>query len=501
MPDVSVPLMAALTDEGYRPRRVVPAERGAAGVHTGPTDRREVDFSSPAAWAELHRLFSDAEGNPVGGIVNLMPLSEPFRAPGLEAAASAAELSKWLFLAFKEFEDDLCGSAEVGGGWILNVTALDGRFGLAQQPTMSLSGAGTLGVAKALSRECPNLQVRNLDVDPELKPEVLVSRLLEELSGDDDLLEVGLAAEGRWRLRLRESTPAARLTSLPIRSDSVVLATGGAYGITAEIARGLATAAPRLIVVGRSPLPSPEPPETRELEEPALREHFIRRMRDDGESIVPARIEKAIKRLLKDRAILANLAAFRKAGATVEYHSVDVRSPEQFGGLIDDVYERYGRIDGVLHGAGIIQDRLIRDKDPESFSAVFGTKAESGLILADKLRPETLKFLVFFSSVSGRFGNVGQADYSAANEFLSKLADFLDSQWDARVVAINWGPWDAGMVSDELRRIYASRGIDLIPISEGVRFFERELLVDGEGSPEVVISTSVEQIANRNVFS
>ena len=50
------------------------------------------------------------------------------------------------------------------------------------------------------------------------------------------------------------------------------------------------------------------------------------------------------------------------------------------------------------------------------------TKAGSALTLAEHLRPEGLRFLVLFSSVSGRFGNRGQADYAAASEVLGRLA-------------------------------------------------------------------------------
>ena len=69
------------------------------------------------------------------------------------------------------------------------------------------------------------------------------------------------------------------------------------------------------------------------------------------------------------------------------------------------------------------------------------TKAGAALTLAEHLRPDGLRFLVLFSSVSGRFGNRGQADYAAASEVLGKLAHELDSRWPARVVSIDWGPW------------------------------------------------------------
>jgi NAD(P)-dependent dehydrogenase (short-subunit alcohol dehydrogenase family) len=166
--------------------------------------------------------------------------------------------------------------------------------------------------------------------------------------------------------------------------------------------------------------------------------------------------------------------------------------------LIDTLYERFGRIDGVVHGAGTIEDKRISDKTLASFAGVFRTKAVSAHALAQRLRPDSLKFLVFFGSVSGRFGNVGQVDYSAANEALNKLADQFAARQGAagsraRVVCINWGPWGAGMVSDELRRLYAARGIGLIPIEVGTRAFLDELRLS-EGSAEVIVSASIERM-------
>jgi hypothetical protein len=172
----------------------------------------------------------------------------------------------------------------------------------------------------------------------------------------------------------------------------------------------------------------------------------------------------------------------------VEYAQVDVRDEGAFSGLIDKIYETHGRLDGVIHGAGIIEDKLLRDKSEESFDRVFRTKTESGFILSRKLRPDSLKFLVFFTSVAGRFGNKGQADYAAANEVISKLAVYLDRNWPTRVVAINWGPWaKRGMVSAQLQEQFAQRGIQLVPRSEGPQRLDQEIRFGRKGEAEVII--------------
>ncbi|MBO0700520.1 MAG: SDR family NAD(P)-dependent oxidoreductase [Zavarzinella sp.] len=483
-------VVVSLAADGYRVRQVVPgtAVRQLAG------DRFEADLSSAEALEQLHRLVAGPDATPIGAVINFLGLSRPFCRPGPEDAEGPVTVAAWTFQLAKGFAQDLRAGA---GGWFVNLTALDGRFGLGGGAVSGSAVGGTLGVVKTLRREYPSLTVKAIDVAPDLAPDLLAARVLQELTAGDDLLEVGLTRQARWRLALKPEPVPHDLPPLALDAGSVVLVTGGASGVTSEVAKALAAARPRLILVGRSALPGPESPATRDLDKAALRQTFLEDARRTGATVLPAEIERRVNRVLKDRQILATLDACRAAGAAVEYHPADVSDAEQFGRLIDDLYDRFGRIDGVVHGAGVIEDRRIPDKTLESFTRVFRTKVDGALTLARKLRPEGLKFLVFFGSVAGRFGNAGQIDYSAANEALNKLADALSGRWPARVVCINWGPWDAGMVGDELRRVYAARGIELIPVAEGARAFLDELRAPG-GPAEVVISGGVERMEQRS---
>lgn len=485
--EVTGVIVAALTAEGYRVRQVLPGQ----AVRQLQADRYEADLSSPQALQELHRLVVGPDGGTVGMLINFLGMCQVFGRPSGEEGEISVTTTQWTFHLVKEFAEDLRSSAAGVGGWFVNLTALDGQFGLKGGP-VSFASAGTLGISKTLQREYPRLHVKTIDVEADIPPDLLAARLLEELAVEDDLLEVGLTRQGRWQLVLKQQPAPRNLPPLALDAESVVLITGGASGVTAEVAKSLATSAkPRLILVGRSTWPEPEVPRTRDLDKMALRKILLEDARHTRTQVLPAEIEQRVNRILKDREIRSNIEACTAAGATVEYHSLDVRDAQQFGGLIDDLYERFGRIDGVVHGAGIIEDKRIRDKTTASFANVFRTKVDSALTLARTLRPDRLRFLVFFGSVSGRFGNVGQVDYSAANEVLNKLADHLASRWAARVVCINWGPWESGMVGDELRRLYASRGIELIAVPDGTRAFLDELRVP-DGSAEVVISRSID---------
>jgi hypothetical protein len=125
----------------------------------------------------------------------------------------------------------------------------------------------------------------------------------------------------------------------------------------------------------------------------------------------------------------------------------------------------------VVHGAGVLADHLIRDKGPEEFQRVWHTKVTGALAL-HRAAPEDAD-LVFFASISGAVGNVGQVDYGAANDALDLLAHTLE---DRNVLAIDWGPWaGGGMVSPELEREYERRGVGLVPVEAGVNLVCRHV--------------------------
>ena len=104
----------------------------------------------------------------------------------------------------------------------------------------------------------------------------------------------------------------------------------------------------------------------------------------------------------------------------------------------------------------------------------------------------SLRFLVLFSSVSGRFGNRGQADYAAASEVLGRLAHELDRRWPARVVAIDWGPWRAaGMVSPWLERgVRPPRRRPDRARRRAARMLDEELSRGRKGEAEIVIGAA-----------
>jgi NAD(P)-dependent dehydrogenase (short-subunit alcohol dehydrogenase family) len=208
----------------------------------------------------------------------------------------------------------------------------------------------------------------------------------------------------------------------------------------------------------------------------------------------PRATEAEYQKLMKDREIRRSLQRIRAAGSEAFYYPCDVRDETALKELLDDLEGRFGGIDGVIHGAGVIADRYVRDKTPESFDLVFGTKVDSTRHLMRQLNPRRLKFLALFSSVASRYGNVGQADYGAANEILSKTALWLDRTWPCRVSSIAWGPWSEVGMGAGLEDHLQARGHKLIAPETGARFFIEELEFGAKGETEVCIAGGPERL-------
>jgi malonyl CoA-acyl carrier protein transacylase len=435
---------------------------------------------------------------PIGGVIHLFSLKtwNPYEEMDRPDWGKRLETeAKSLFLSLRAVGKDLQEAAEEGGAYALAATAMGGTFGMhTEGPRTDFSpGQGSIhGLLKTVALEWPEVRVKALDLSLVEPPRDLADHILAELQAEDSFVEVGYAKSQRFSLGVTEAPlPVHSENELGIDSSWVILATGGARGITAKVVLQLARRyTPTLILAGRSPLPlKDEPPDTAHLTEAApLKRALLSRMKSQVKEIQLVDVEAAYHQLQKDREIRKNLTDLKQLGSRVEYVQLDVRDAEALGQVIDGIYRRYGRLDGVIHGAGIIEDKLLQDKSWESFDRVFGTKTDSVYALSKKLRSESLRFLALFSSVAGCFGNVGQCDYTAANEVMNKLACYLDQRWPARVLSINWGPWSGGgMATEEVQRQFAERGVPLVHPQQGADAFERELQKGSKGDAEVIL--------------
>jgi acyl transferase domain-containing protein/NAD(P)H-dependent flavin oxidoreductase YrpB (nitropropane dioxygenase family)/NAD(P)-dependent dehydrogenase (short-subunit alcohol dehydrogenase family) len=380
----------------------------------------------------------------VDAVIHLAPLS----------AAGTADHRKDLF--------ELSRVAVAGGAsWLVAATAQAGKHGARPEH------GGIAGMLKSVAKEHPALRVRAVDLDPELSVEAQAGLLFAEILADETVVQVAYQGQERRTFKAVADEPTADALP-PLAKGDVVLVTGGARGITARIALAMAERYGAAVeLVGRSRRPEPEAPAIAAAADATALRRVLATTLPAGQR-TPARIESEVRAILAGRELAATFAALDKAGVPWRYHAADVRDADALAAIVDDIYARHGRIDGVVHGAGVIEDRLLRDKTRESFDRVFDTKVVGARALLGRLRPDT-RWVVFFSSVSGVFGNRGQVDYSAANEALDHLAWSRLAGGGPRVLSVNWGPWaETGMISPELEREYARKGVGLITPGEGI---------------------------------
>ncbi len=348
------------------------------------------------------------------------------------------------------------------------------------------AGAGLRGFFRTVFREYPDTLVRLVQVDgavdivDELRITEPVPVVLRTTEGRFGLEPVetplgGLAASGAGPA----GTGSAEAEVLGLDRDAVVLLVGGGRGITARFAGLLAESArPHLHLAGRTALPDgPEDPAIAAAVDPvALRGAVVATgVRN------PAEVERTVGTILAQREIATTLAEVRALGATAEYHCLDARDAAATARLVKEIHAEHGRLDLVVHAAGVLADKLIADKDPADFERVYDTKVGGARALLAALADlPSAHTAVLFGSIAGALGNRGQADYAAANDALETMGAQWAERTGGRALTVHWGPWAAsgghdGMVTEELMRSYARRGIKLIDPEEGMLALLREL--------------------------
>jgi NAD(P)-dependent dehydrogenase (short-subunit alcohol dehydrogenase family) len=220
-----------------------------------------------------------------------------------------------------------------------------------------------------------------------------------------------------------------------------------------------------------------------------LKQALIAEAKASGEKVTPKQIDDKMMGIERGEAALRAVETVEAAGGVAYYHSLDLRDGEKVAAVVDDIRQRYGKIDVLLHAGGLLIDRTLPNKEPHQFALVFDVKADGFFSLLKAARGMPIGATVSFSSVAGRFGNNGQSDYSSANDLLCKISSSMRT-WrpDTRGIAIDWTAWgQIGMASrGSVPAIMAALGIDMLPAEAGVPTIRRELTYGGTRGEIVV---------------
>ncbi|MGD8251400.1 MAG: SDR family NAD(P)-dependent oxidoreductase [Desulfobacterales bacterium] len=440
------------------------------------------------------------------GLVLIADLPEPGNAP---VPNLNANFLKNAFSLIKAVGSDTARRSdhEVGDAFFASVSRLDGAFGFRGGPIEDPVQGGLAGLIKTAHLEWPKATCRAFDIDPgwtdsSAIAEALAGELLEPDAGGP--VEIGLTPENRFTLAEEPGVyPQASKTPALLENGDVVVISGGAKGVTASAAKALADRQTlSLVLLGRSPAPVPEPHWLNGLEDEAAIKQAILANGFRDVPPKPIELDAAYRRYMGNREIASTLDAITKAGSECRYYSVDIRNAQKVAAIFKDIRAVHGPVRAIIHGAGVLEDRLILDKAPEQFESVVDTKILGLENLLKAVDPEALRHLVLFSSAAARYGNRGQSDYAAANEVLNKTAVCLQQRLPTcRVISVNWGPWDGGMVQGALRREFIRNGADLIPIDAGASALVHEMASTGPSPIEIVVGSGFSAMPPSESFS
>jgi NAD(P)-dependent dehydrogenase (short-subunit alcohol dehydrogenase family) len=349
--------------------------------------------------------------------------------------------------------------------------------------TGDIAGA-VAGATKAFAKEYPDSFVRLLDLHPGLSSEQASEAIVRSLT-EAFPLETAVGETGE--LRAVRLVPMIEEEREPgIRSGDVVLASGGARGITAACISHLAEQCPLTIVIlGRTSLSS----RAEQLAEFGLEQwteeknRIVDRMKRDGTALTPVKVKGACRCRPKPK---FSIRSCRPASEVI-YRPVDIRDDS----VDETIAEEHGRVDVVIHGAGIDVSRALRSKTLEQIENVVSVKVQGMRNIMEALDRHGMlpRRVVGFGSVAGRFGNMAQVDYSAANDGLSHLLRKIDHDWDAKVSIVDWAPWsEIGMATrGSVQQSLEVAGIDFIPPQKGAEILAQDL-GRSSGACEVMVA-------------
>ena len=296
----------------------------------------------------------------------------------------------------------------------------------------------------------------------------------------------------RWEFERILHTPQFTQQELAL-SPRVWLVSGGAKGVTADCLLALAKhSSDTFILLGRSALEE-EPAWAFKVLDEELKEAALEEFKSKGEKITPNLLNQALKQIQSTREINQTILKLEELGSTAVYVQADISDQAQFGRAIKPIIKQLGPITGLIHGAGVLADRKLEQKSIQEFELVYGTKIHGFRNIWKELDHSTLTHVSLFSSGAGFFGNPGQSDYAIANETMNQIAwDLQRRHPHIKVISYNWGPWDGGMVDENLKKLFHQRGVQVIPREEGARIFaETAVKNDQLPSPVFVIGNDI----------
>lgn len=387
-----------------------------------------IDGANPEDYARIFQdaLAKDAECR---GVVHLLGLDAPswddttvdsLRVTQRHAVVSALHLAKAIVRLDRRKKPKL---------WLLT----QGAVTIGPTAAPSVAQASLWGFGRTVILEHPELRCSCVDIDSPAKFDT-VQTIVRQLEHEDTDEHIAFRSNERYVARFkRVNFNGANPQQFVLNPNASYLITGGLGGLGLTVAKWMVDAGARHIaLMGRRP-----PSDT----------------------------------------ALAAIQSMKNLGAHVVVIRGDVARPDDVLAGMCAINAELPELRGVIHAAGVIEDRTLLELSEEHFGAVFTPKVDGAWNLHTLTINEKLDFFILYSSVASLFGSPGQANYAAANAFLDALAHGRRLR-GLPGMSIQWGPFtDVGMAAAQKNRGYrvSEHGIDGLSPAEGVHILAQLL--------------------------
>lgn len=301
--------------------------------------------------------------------------------------------------------------------------------------------AATWGLGRVITQEYPNIKLGCFDIDKATDMSIIFPELLTNSS------TFGVAYRNGKRYEpclVSRNISECKDKERKLNEEGVYIITGGMGGIGLEIAKHLSSKSKlNLALVSRS-----EMPDATEWEE------ILKSSKD----------KKLCNRIKAVKEVQSN-------GSNVICIGLDISDEKEVNNLVSCLKADFGKINGIIHGAGIAGDGFLIRKDESILKKVIAPKIDGTWLLDKATKEEELEFFIVFSSAATLVPSAGQGDYTAANSYLDAFTSCRSIE-GKNTLCINWPAWSETGMAFEHGMVNTDTFFKAISITDALDIFD-----------------------------
>lgn len=307
------------------------------------------------------------------------------------------------------------------------------------------------GMIDSVAIELSNIENKIIDIDKNINEEVLLSKLVDKTRSrivayrdNNEYYPIFNDVE------IKED----ETKELDIKSDGAYVISGGLGEIVLEIMKGISKDKKvNLALLCNTILPS----------------------HNTWEAYIESNNNKTSNRI-------KSILEIEKLGSRVYIYKCNITDSHEVEECINGIRNKYRKINGIIHAAGITGNTLFMVEDIDSFEKVVRPKVMGAWNLDYYTQNDKLDFFVMFSSIATIMPAPGQFSYVAANSYLDGFVDYRN-YFRGNTYVINWATWkEVGMAKRS--KVNVDTAFKTLLTKEGVEGFKK---IIQQGIPKAII--------------